>query len=316
MKIVNQVEIAKNLDYEVCIDLLDKAMRATSAGEVVQPLRWGMPLPDNIGVMGMMPGCVPDINRSGIKIVNILPGNPAQGRSSHIGSFMLFDLASGETLAIIDSAELTARRTAAASALATKILARESSRTLTILGAGEQALHHFGAISTVRRIEQVKLWNRTAAKADALAEKIALSADIHIAVYDEAREAVRGTDILCTVTSSPTPILQADWLEPGMHVNAVGASDASRIEIAPDCIDASQYFVDCRISAANQAGELIAKIADGNTLESLIAGEIGEVLLGKCEGRVSEDSTTVYRSLGVAAQDIYAAQYLFECNSE
>lgn len=288
------------------------AMRATSSGEALLPLRWAMQLPENAGFMGMMPGCVAALNRSGIKVVNALSENPNRGRSSHTGTFILFDLSTGEALASIDAGELTARRTAATSAMATRVLARPNSRSLAILGAGEQARHHVASMQHVMTVERVSIWNRNLIKAKVMAADIAANNDFVVNVCEEAADAVEGADVVCTVSGAAHPILDACWLTPGMHVNAVGASDPSKIEIDPDCLNVSRCFVDYKESATHQAGEIISKLRSGHDFVDIVVGEIGEVLLGECRGRTSDNDITIYRSLGVSTQDIYAANHIVE----
>jgi ornithine cyclodeaminase/alanine dehydrogenase-like protein (mu-crystallin family) len=315
MHVIDRSMIEDLLDYPSCIAAMDSAMRAVSDKDVVLPLRFAMQLPDSAGIMGVMPGCAPSISRMGIKVVNILPANRQQSRPSHTGSFLLFDQQTGEALAVLDAAELTVRRTAAASALATRELARTNCRNLTILGCGDLALHHINAIACVAPIETVTLWNRSPSVAEKLAihlKKQDAATIQDICVATTIAEALASADIVCTLTGSPTPILDSSLLRPGMHINAVGSSDASKHEIDPACLNVSQYFVDYRASAAAQAGELIERLNSGASFDELVAGEIGDVLNNRCTGRADDSSITIFRSLGVAAQDIYAADLVLE----
>ena len=306
MRILNQQALAEALPHAECIDALEPAMRAVSRGDTIMPLRRYMDIPGKGGKFTLMPGYLGEPSSFGVKIVSIYPRAPDSPYGSHVGAVMIFDVEEGLPLALLDGNELTGIRTAAASALATRVLARSGSATLAVLGTGTQAQHHVQALACVRPIRELRIWGRTAAHARRLARQAELPGSGEARVCSSAREAVDGADIICTTTSAAEPVLQGKWLAAGCHVNLVGAALPNKAEADADVVARSRFFVDSRASAMDQAGELLAAINDGVVPESHIAGEIGEVLAGKVPGRRNDEEITVYKSLGVAAQDLAA----------
>lgn len=311
MRILNREAVAESLSHADCIDAVEAAMRAVSRGDTIMPLRRYMDIPRQGGKFTLMPGYLGEPCTFGVKIVSKYPRSPDSPYGSHVGAVMIFDSAEGIPIALLDGSELTAIRTAAASALATRVLARADGATLAILGTGTQALHHVRALTCVRSITEVRVWGRTGAHARRLARRLALPASVSARVCAGAREAVDGADIVCTTTSAVEPVLEGRWLAPGSHVNLVGAAIASSAEADIDVVTRSRFFVDYKASAMDQAGELLAAIRDGAVSESHIAGEIGDVLAGNVSGRRDDEEITVYKSLGVAAQDLAAAYAAF-----
>ncbi len=311
MRILNREAVAEALSHAECIEAVESAMRAVARGDTIMPLRRYMDIPRQGGKFTLMPGYLGEPCTFGVKIVSKYPRSADSPYGSHVGAVMIFDSVEGIPLALLDGSELTAIRTAAASALATRILARADGATLAILGTGTQALHHVQALTCVRPITEVRVWGRTGAHARRLLRRLALPVSVSARVCDRAREAVDGADIVCTTTSAAEPVLEGKWLAPGCHVNLVGAAIASSAEADVDVVTRSRFFVDYKASAMDQAGELLAAIRDGAVSEAHIAGEIGEVLAGDVSGRRDDGEITVYKSLGVAAQDLAAAYAAF-----
>lgn len=305
MRILNREAVAESLSHAECIEAVEAAMRAVSRGDTIMPLRRYMDIPHHGGKFTLMPGYLGEPCTFGVKIVSKFPRSADSPHGSHVGAVMIFDSEEGIPLALVDGNELTAIRTSAASALATRILAPPDCATLAILGTGTQARHHVQALTCVRPITEVRVWGRTGAHARRLLRR--LPASVSARVCGSAREAVEGADIVCTTTSATEPVLEGEWLAPGCHVNLVGAAIATSAEADIDVVTRSRFFVDYRASAMDQAGELLAAIRDGFVSESHIAGEIGEVLDGSAPGRRDNGEITVYKSLGVAAQDLAAA---------
>jgi alanine dehydrogenase len=305
MRQISSEEVYSLLPIADCIDVVEAAMIAVSHGKANLPLRWLMPI-DNGNAMGIMPGGLSEPHVHGIKLVSLYPENPRRGLSSHQGVILLFDSGTGTPIAAIDGASVTAQRTAAASAAATRALSRPYARVLAILGAGEQADHHLPALLAVRPFVEVRVWSRTAAHAESfVARHSSLVASIRTA--GSVWEAVRGADVIVTATASPTAILKGEWLEPGQHVNLVGASVASAREIDDEGVARARYFVDTYAGAKAQAGEYIDALKAGVIEESHILGEIGRVYDGTLCGRLYNHDITIYKSLGVAAQDLATA---------
>jgi len=296
-------DVRRRLPMAKAIELVAGAMVKVSAGKAKLPLRTAMDI-DGVNKLGIMPGVLEGVY--GVKLISLFPGNPAKGLSSHIGAMVLFDPETGAPTAMVDADALTAIRTAAASAVATRALAQEGAKTLAVIGTGEQALAHIEAMSAVRGMRDVRIAGRNAERAERFVAK-ARGAFPELAFWacENAEEAVDGADIICTVTSSSTPVLKGAWLAAGTHINAVGASVPSMQEIDEATLLKARLFTDYRPSALAQAREIIEA---GPKAE--ILGEIGEVLAGKVQGRLGASDITLYRSLGIAAQDLICADFV------
>jgi ornithine cyclodeaminase len=243
-----------------------------------------------------------------LKEICLFPGNPARGLDTHLGGVLLHSGETGELLAIMNASAITAIRTAAVSALATRLLAREDAKVHAIIGAGVQARSHLAAIPNVRNIQEVRICSRTAAKAEALAGG---RADVR--VVGSVEEAVRGADIISTTTSSREPVIHRSWIAPGAHINAVGSSIAAARELDSDTVAAASLFVDRRESTVNESGDYLSALREGAIRgPEHIRAELGEILTGKAEGRRSRDEITLFKSLGIAIEDLASAQFLFE----
>jgi ornithine cyclodeaminase/alanine dehydrogenase-like protein (mu-crystallin family) len=301
MIVLTASDVERLLPMRDAIQLMQGAMRQVSAGDTVLPLRQFMPVPGSSGKLAVMPGYVAEPASFGVKIVSKFPRAPGDRHGTHVGAVMIFGAADGLPLALIDGATLTAIRTAATSAMATDVLARPDAATLLVLGCGEQAHRHVDALREVREFRRIVIWGRDPARAAALAQAIGGEAATALDT------AVGEAEVICTTTSATTPILRGVALRPGTHVNLVGSAVATSAEADSEVVRRSRFFVDARPAALAAAGELLDAIDAGVVDESHIAGEIGEVLLGNVAGRQSPDQITVYKSLGVTAQDLIAA---------
>jgi ornithine cyclodeaminase len=301
LRALSHADIAASATLPDLIPVIAASMLQVSQRRVEMPLRHIVPLAPGAG-FGVMTGAIAGIGH-GAKLLTLMRRETG---SSHRGAIILFESETGEPLALMDAGLPTALRTAAASAVATDALARQDAATLAILGTGEQAAWHIEAMRAVRPLREMRIWGRRYDKAAALAKR-----HEHARVAATVDEACIGADIICTVTSAATPILHAAQLPEGVHVNAVGASIPSLREIAPDCHRVCRTVVDYRPSADAQAGELIAARAAGMVEPDRELPEIGEVLSGKVPGRGSERERTLYRSLGVIAQDLATANFLW-----
>ncbi len=310
MRVLSNADVAALLPMSEAIAVLDGVMRQVSRGAVEMPLRHVVPV-GGPNMMGVMSGAIAAPQCYGVKLVSLFPGNPAKGVSGHRGAVVLFEPETGGAVAMMDGGLLTAIRTAAASGLATGALARADARRLTLIGTGEQAQHHLDAICAVRSIEAVHIVGRRPEKAADFARKAAAAyPDLGITHGTDAQDGVQGADIICTVTTSKTPVLQGAWLEPGQHLNIVGASVASKREVDDAVVQRSAVWVDYLPSALAQAGELVEMIAQGTLSSDDIRAEIGAVLSGDAPGRQAAEEITLYRSLGVIAQDLACAQHI------
>lgn len=311
VRIISGSEVRRLLPYTDCVAAIDSAMRRVSAGEVLLPLRHGMALPNARGALGMMPGYLADPECFGIKLVSLFPGNAARGLSTHMGLYVLYEAQSGRPLAVMEAATLTAVRTAAASVVATRALARDDARILTIVGAGEQAAAHLEAFQAVRPFGEIRIWGRDAAGAARFAARFDGLAGARVSAATRLQTALGGADVVCTVTSATQPVVTGRDIRPGTHLCLVGSSFPDRREVDDDCVAMARFFVDYRESARAQAGELLHAIQAGRVTWEHVRAEIGEVLSGAAAGRLSPDDVTVYKSLGVAAQDLAAAMLVY-----
>lgn len=300
---VSAEQVARCLPYRDCIPLMREAMMALSTGRTAQLLRAILDLPEG-RMFGVMPGAMLDDGAFGAKLISVYPDNFAAGGPSHQGVVVMFDPETGAPAAVLEAGEITAIRTAAASAAATDALARADAGSLAILGYGEQARRHIEAIRHVRDIRRLTIWGRDPAKARALAEQSGGEA------ADSAEAAVAGADIICTVTAAAEPILSSAWVADGAHVNAVGSSRAGPAEIDNALVARARFFADHRDGVLAQGGEFLRARAAGLVDDSHLLGEIGEVMAGRIPGRAGPADVTVYKSLGSIVQDLAAARHI------
>lgn len=309
--VINAEEVKALLPMADGILCMERSMIAASNGKVAIPPRLIMPLIDKSGYFGLMPGSCATPDVYGAKVVSLHPGNPSRGLPAIQGFVTLFDHQTGAPIAIIEGAELTAIRTAAASGMATKWLAREGARSHGILGTGVQAGVHIEAVQAVRNIQEIVVWGRSSEKAVALAKAESERTGLNIRATENPEEAA-ACDIVSTVTSATEPILLGEWIAPGTHLNLVGAHAPTAREVDADTVAGAQIYVDLMESAMNEAGDLLLAIEEGAITEAAIVGEIGKVVSGDLPGRASDDQITIYKSLGVTAQDLFAAHHVLQ----
>jgi ornithine cyclodeaminase len=307
--VLSEADVERLLPMDECIEVMSDALAALARGEMYQPLRSVVRPPDGAGFMGLMPAhrAAPP-PAFGLKAINIIPENPTRGLDAHQGAVLLSDGETGELLAILNASPITAIRTAAVSAVATRALAREDTSGLAILGAGVQARSHFQAMAAVRPFQRARIWSRTAANAEQVAAEAA--APFPIEVADSAEAAVRGADVVVTATSSAEPVLSRRWLADGVHINAVGSSIPTTRELDTETVAAASLFVDRRESTENEAGDYLLPLQEGAIGPQHIRAELGEVLVGAAPGRSSADELTVFKSLGIAIEDRAAAEHV------
>jgi alanine dehydrogenase len=308
--VISGADVHRLLPMSDCIPLIESAMRTVSRGGAQLPLRIGVTPTGTQNKLAVMPGYLDEPASMGAKVIAVYPGNARRGLSSHMGVVVLFDVREGVPVAMIDAASITGLRTAAATAVATRTLSPEDACDLAIIGTGEQAAAHLHAISLVRKLRTIRVWGRSRDNAQAFAEREGAKVDPRIEVSETIRDALVGADMVCTTTASREPIVQGAWIARGSHVNLVGASTAAVREVDDALVKQSSFFVDYRPSALAQAGELLG--AMGADAAKHIRGEIGEVLNGVVPGRTDEFEITVYKSLGIAAQDLAAAQEIYQ----
>lgn len=314
MRVIDGEAVRARLTYDVCIPLVRRAMIALSRGETRQLLRSIIPLADG-RMFGIMPGAMGERAVFGAKLVSVFPENFALGRPSHQGVVILFDGETGAPVCVADATEITAIRTAAASAVATDALARPDAHRLAVLGYGEQAETHIRAIRQVRALSRVTVWGRDPDRAEAFASRMTTDLALAVTAAPSAQAAVAEADIVCTVTNAREPILLGRWIAPGAHLNLVGSSFAGPVEVDDDLVAASRFIADSREGVLAQGAEFLRAKAAGRVDDSHVVGEIGQVLAGDLQGRQSAEQITVYKSLGHVVQDLAAALALYETGS-
>ena len=295
-----------------CMDVMAETLKMLSRGNAVNPLRHAMWLPDKAGLIGMMPAYLGDTEVMGLKAISVFPGNHTTDFDSHQGTVMLFETKNGRLLALMDASKITAIRTAAVSGVATRLLAREDASDLAILGSGVQAGTHLEAMRIARKITGVRVWSQHFDHAQKFADQASAGHSIPISAFGTVQEAVDGADIICTVTSATEPVLQGDWISPGTHINAVGSSVAFARELDTAAVVKSKLFVDRKESTLNEAGDFLFPKNEGAIDEGHIRAEIGDILLDKISGRESSDEITLFKSLGLAAEDVASAHYIYQ----
>ncbi len=300
VRVLDEHDVRQLLPMAECIDVMAEALAALARGEVHNPLRFVVRPPGETSLMGLMPAHRGgDSKLWGLKTVAIFPGNSARGLDSHQGFVALFDGETGETRALLNAGAITAVRTAAVSGVATRLLARENVRTLAILGAGIQARSHLEAMRAVRDFERVVVFSRTPGKLEGIED------------VPSAEAAVQDADVICTTTSAAEPILERGWLKPGVHINAVGSSIPTTRELDTATMRDAALFVDRRESTVNEAGDFLFPQREGAIGPEHIRAELGELVIGAGEGRRSAEELTVFKSLGLAVQDLAAAEYVW-----
>ena len=311
--ILDSEQIRELLPMRDCIELMADALSSLARDEVFQPLRTIIRPPEARGLLGLMPAYrTGDHGAFGMKEICVFPGNPAIGKDAHQGAVMLFSRETGEIIALMNASEITAIRTAAVSAVATRLLARDDAHELAIIGAGVQARTHLAALDAVREITQARVACRNIEHAQEVVLEMQPRFSFPIEAVKTNEEAVRGADLIVTATSSQEPVLYKDWISPGAHVNAIGTHSPNSREIDSATMAAARIFVDRRESALNEAGDYLLAANEGLINAESIVGEIGELLIGTKQGRNSVDEITLFKSLGLAIEDVACAEYLYQ----
>jgi ornithine cyclodeaminase len=314
MRVIDRQEVAQRLTYELAIPIVREAMIAFSTGQTRQLLRSIIPLAEG-RMFGLMPGAMGADAPFGAKVISVYPENFAKGRQSHQGLIVLFDPELGAPACVVHAGEVTAIRTAAASAAATDALARPDARRLALLGYGEQAATHARAIAKVRPLEQITVWGRSFDRAQAFAASIGEELGVPATAFAEAKDAVAQADIICTVSAAKEPILKGAWVAPGTHVNVVGSSYAGPVEIDDELVVRARFIADSREGVLAQGAEYLKAREAGLIDERHVVGEIGQVFAGELEGRQNPFQVTIYKSLGHVVQDLASAWALFKAGA-
>ncbi|MEP6730993.1 MAG: ornithine cyclodeaminase family protein [bacterium] len=311
MLIITEAQVPSLLPMGECMDVMASALTTLARGGAILPLRPLMRIPQKAGILGMMPAYMDAPDSLGVKIITVFNGNHGTEYDSHQGVVLLFEASHGSIVAVIDASSVTAIRTAAVSGVATRLLARDDAHDLCILGSGVQARTHLEAMRIARQITRVRVWSRNTGAARAFARTESDRYGINVEAIDSAKLAVEGADIICTTTSAREPILEGDWIAPGAHVNAVGSSTSTARELDSHAVARAHMYVDRRESALNEAGDFLIPKSEGLIGDDHIRAELGELLLGAKPGRTSPTDITLFKSLGLAVEDVAAAHHIY-----
>lgn len=301
--VLSEHDVRDLLDMESCVAAMEDVLARLARGELTNPLR-SLMLPPGPAAMGLMPAhAAGESPVFALKEIVVVPTNPGRGLDPHQGSVILHDGVTGQLIAVLNASPITEIRTAAVSAVATKLLARPGSRTVAILGSGVQGRSHVDAMQTVVDDPIIRIWSRNPAHAEALA------LETHSLVAGSIEEALDGADVVCTATAASEPIVELDWLAPGAHINAAGAFPNGKArELSSETVAAARFFVDRRESTLNESGDYLLAVSEQGIGPDHIVAELGELLTGARQGRSSDDELTVFKSMGIAAEDLAAAE--------
>jgi ornithine cyclodeaminase/alanine dehydrogenase-like protein (mu-crystallin family) len=310
--ILSHDEVVELLPMKECIAVMRDALIALASGQAHQPLRTIFRPPGAAGGMGLMPSYMSGANAAfGLKAICVFPENPAIGKDAHQGAVLLFSAETGELQAMMNASAITAIPTAAVSGVATDLLAREDAGNLAILGAGVQARSHLAAMSEVRSIKKCRITSRRLEHAEKFVEEMSRSFSFPLEPVATVQEAVEGADLIVTATNTTEPILKREWISPGAHLNLVGASRPNAREVDSATMAGASVFVDRRESTINESGDYIFALNEGAIGPEHIRAELGEVLHSDKPGRASAQEITLFKSLGLAVEDLAAAEFLF-----
>ncbi|HET9916306.1 MAG TPA: ornithine cyclodeaminase family protein [Candidatus Binatia bacterium] len=311
MLVLSESQVQNLIDIDELIAALEQAHIQYSTGKAVMPVRLVVPLPQIQGRITSMPGYLHQHRALGMKVVTYFQDNPKRNLPAILATIMLFSAETGKMIAAMDGGYITAIRTACASALATKALANRDTPVLGILGAGVQARAHILALTRVRQLSRIKLYSPSGRSALTIKEELQQQCGVTIEVVNSAQDAVRDSDLLVTVTTAKEPIVNADWLKPGAHINAVGAHRPDLREIDGATLKRAKVFVDSREAIMAECGDILLALKEKSISEADIHGEIGEVLAGGKSGRTDASEVTLYKSVGIAIQDVATAQLVY-----
>ncbi|HTM26472.1 MAG TPA: ornithine cyclodeaminase family protein [Vicinamibacterales bacterium] len=314
--LLSEKDIRAVVSMDDLIAAMEGALDQYSAGRVRQPLRTIVSVGDGHAFYGVMPAFVESPASLGTKLVTVYHSNAERGLPSHLATIVLHDPETGALQAILDGRYITEARTAAASAASAKHLARQDARVLAVFGSGVQARSHVEAMTRVRGIEEIRVWSRTPAHVRTLIEDMGGSIGARMVGADSAETAARGADIIALVTASREPVLARAWVRPGAHVCAVGACRPDQRETETALVRDARVFVDSTAGALAEAGDIVIPIHEGAIEASHIAGELGDVIGRRAPGRASAEDITLFKSLGMAVEDVAAARLAFDRASE
>lgn len=315
-RLLTEDHVKSLLSMSELIAAMEAAVARFSAGEVLQPVRTVLAVGPTKAFFGLMPAYVEEPARLGAKLVTVFHDNHARGLPSHLATIVLLNPDTGALLALLDGRYITEARTAAVSAVSARHMAKADASTLAIIGTGVQARSHLEALAEVRAIRHARVWSRQARSRDRFVEEMTGRVSARIEASDSAREAAEGADLVVLATSSPSPVVEDQWIGPGAHVMSVGACRPDQREMAPELVARGRVVVDSRAAALVESGDVVIGMRERRFDESHVAGELGEVVLGRVPGRTAQDEVTIFKSLGMAVEDVVTADLVFRKAAE
>jgi alanine dehydrogenase len=307
-----EADVKALLTMEDLIETMEIALAEFSSRAVTQPVRTVLQIGEGNAFYGLMPAYLPSRPALGTKLVTVFESNLERSLPTHLATIVLLDPETGTLLALMDGRYITEARTAAVSAVSVQYLARQTASTLAIIGSGVQARSHLEAISRVRDVQEVRVWSPTRAHVNRFITDMSPHSEARILAAESRRAAVDGADIVVLVTSAKEPVVQSDWIADGAHICAVGACRPSQREMEAALVARGDLYVDSREAALVEAGDVVLAIKDGAIGPSHIKAELGEVVTGKAPRRNAEDRVTIFKSLGLAVEDVAAAHLVYE----
>ena len=310
-RLLTEAHVAALLPMDELITAMEAAVARFSAREVLQPVRTVLSVGPTKAYFGLMPAYIEEPARLGAKLVTVFNENHHRGLPSHLATIVLLDPETGALIALMDGRYITEARTAAVSAVSARHLSRPEAATLAIIGSGVQARSHLEAYRHVRALRDVRVWSPNSRSRARFVEEMGRHGGPRLHDCASARQALEGADLVVLATSSPTPVLEDAWIAPGSHVVSVGACRPDQREMAPELTARGRLFVDSRAAALVESGDVVIGMREGRFGESHIAGELGELVLGRAEGRMAQEQVTIFKSLGMAVEDVVTADLVF-----
>jgi len=308
--LLTEADLAPLFDAPALVDLMERTLVEFSAGRVRQPVRQVVWMPEHESGFGVMPGAMPDGGPAGLKLVTLAPRNAQRGLPTHLATILVLDPVTGALVALLDGRLVTEKRTAAVSAAAARRLAAPGAGTLALVGSGVQAASHLEAYAAVLPLAEARVWSPTAAHREAFARAHDGGGGVRVRAVASAEEAVRGASLVVTATPARTPVVRGAWLAEGAHVAAVGASTAQFRELDADAVRRSRVWVDSLASAKVEAGDLLEAEREGGWSLGEVVGELGALFSGAVSGRGDAREVTLFKSLGLACEDLATADWL------
>ena len=315
-RLLTEQHVHSLLPMSDLISAMESALAKFSAGEVLQPVRTVLTVGAAKSYYGLMPAYIPTPASMGAKIVTVFGENHKKGLPSHLATILLFDPDTGSLIAMMDGRFITEARTAAVSAVTARFLARPNASTLALIGSGVQARSHLEALTHVRQLKDVRVWSPRPQSRAQFIDDMSPRVPIPIRNCETAQAAVAGADLIVLATASKTPVVESGWVANGAHVMCVGACRPDQREMAPALVKRGRLYVDSRAAALVESGDVVMNIADKLFDASHLRGEIGELVLGRVAGRTSDSEVTIFKSLGMAVEDVVAADLVFRRASE